>query len=410
MRSWSDEDGRRRTKVEVIADDVAPSLRFATASVSRIARSDDDAPFYRWFTGGTLNVAANCLDRHLTERADKVAFHWEGEPGDTLTLTYRDLHDRVCRFANGLAGLGVGRGGRVAIYMGMVPELPIAMLACARLGAAFTVVFGGFSAEALRERMNDFGATVLVTQDEGWRGGKTVPLKNNADDALDGAPGVLHSVVAERTGGNVNWTPGRDVWFHDLEAGASADCPAEPMDAEQMLFVLYTSGSTGKPKGIVHTTGGYLTGAASTHANVFDLRDDDVYWCAADIGWITGHSYIVFGPLANGATSVMYEGAPGHPAQDRLWDIAERYEVGRSGARRARPVAHPPAGQRGRAHQPRGVGVVPRPHRRRRGAHRGHLVADRDGQHHDQPPPRPRHAEAGVRRQDDAGHPRRDRG
>ena len=291
------------------------------------ALDDDDAPFYRWFTGGTLNVAANCLDRHLTERADKVAFHWEGEPGDTLTLTYRDLHDRVCRFANGLAGLGVGRGGRVAIYMGMVPELPIAMLACARLGAAFTVVFGGFSAEALSERMNDFGATVLVTQDEGWRGGKTVPLKNNADDALDGAPGVLHSVVAERTGGNVNWTPGRDVWFHDLEAGASADCPAEPMDAEQMLFVLYTSGSTGKPKGIVHTTGGYLTGAASTHANVFDLRDDDVYWCAADIGWITGHSYIVFGPLANGATSVMYEGAPGHPAQDRLWDIAERYGV-----------------------------------------------------------------------------------
>jgi acetyl-CoA synthetase len=233
----------------------------------------------------------------------------------------------VCRFANALAGLGVARGGRVAIYMGMVPELPIAMLACARLGAAFTVVFGGFSAEALRERMNDFGATVLVTQDEGWRGGKTVPLKNNADDALDGAPGVTHSVVARRTGGDVNWTPGRDLWFHELEAAASPDCPAEPMDAEQMLFVLYTSGSTGKPKGIVHTSGGYLTGAASTHANVFDLRDDDVYWCAADIGWITGHSYIVFGPLANGATSVMYEGAPGHPAQDRLWGIAERYGV-----------------------------------------------------------------------------------
>jgi len=233
----------------------------------------------------------------------------------------------VCRFANGLSGLGVGRGGRVAIYMGMVPELPIAMLACARLGAAFTVVFGGFSAEALRERMNDFGATVLVTQDEGWRGGKTVPLKNNADDALDGAPGVTHSVVAQRTGGDVNWTPGRDLWFHELEAQSSPDCPAEPMDAEQMLFVLYTSGSTGKPKGIVHTSGGYLTGAASTHANVFDLHDDDVYWCAADIGWITGHTYIVFGPLANGATSVMYEGAPGHPAQDRLWGIAERYGV-----------------------------------------------------------------------------------
>ncbi len=291
------------------------------------ALDDDNAPFYRWFTGGTLNVAANCLDRHLAERGDTVAFHWEGEPGDTLALTYRELHDRVCRFANALAGLGVARGGRVAIYMGMVPELPIAMLACARLGAAFTVVFGGFSAEALRERMNDFGATVLVTQDEGWRGGKTVPLKANADDALDGAPGVIHSVVAQRTGGDVNWTPGRDLWFHELEAAASPDCPAEPMDAEQMLFVLYTSGSTGKPKGIVHTSGGYLTGAASTHANVFDLRDDDVYWCAADIGWITGHSYIVFGPLANGATSVMYEGAPGHPAQDRLWGIAERYGV-----------------------------------------------------------------------------------
>ena len=291
------------------------------------ALDDDNAPFFRWFTGGTLNVAANCLDRHLPDRGNTVAFHWEGEPGDTLALTYRELHDRVCRFANALAGLGVARGGRVAIYMGMVPELPIAMLACARLGAAFTVVFGGFSAEALRERMNDFGATVLVTQDEGWRGGKTVPLKNNADDALDGAPGVTHSVVARRTGGDVNWTPGRDLWFHELEAAASPDCPAEPMDAEQMLFVLYTSGSTGKPKGIVHTSGGYLTGAASTHANVFDLRDDDVYWCAADIGWITGHSYIVFGPLANGATSVMYEGAPGHPAQDRLWGIAERYGV-----------------------------------------------------------------------------------
>ena len=288
---------------------------------------DDDAPFFRWFTGGTLNVAANCLDRHLAERGDKVAFHWEGEPGDTQTITYRDLHARVCRFANGLKSLGVERGGRVAIYMGMVPELPIAMLACARLGAAHTVVFGGFSAEALRERMNDFGATVLVTQDEGWRGGKTVPLKQNADEALDGAPGVANVVVAHRTGFDIDWTPDRDHWFHDLEAQSPVDCPAEPMDAEQMLFALYTSGSTGKPKGIVHTSGGYLTGAASTHANVFDLREDDVYWCAADIGWITGHTYIVYGPLANGATSVMYEGAPGHPGQDRLWDIAERYGV-----------------------------------------------------------------------------------
>jgi len=291
------------------------------------ALDDDNAPFYRWFTGGTLNIAANCLDRHLAERGDRVAFHWEGEPGDTIAITYRELHERVCRFANALAELGVGVGGRVAIYMGMVPELPIAMLACARLGAAHTVVFGGFSGEALGERMVDFGATVLVTQDEGWRGGKTVPLKVNADAALEIAPGVMHSVVTRRTGGDVSWTPGRDHWFHELEAAASPQHQAQPMDAEQMLFALYTSGSTGKPKGIVHTSGGYLTGAASTHANVFDLRDDDVYWCAADIGWVTGHSYIVYGPLANGATSVMYEGAPGQPGQDRLWQIAERYGV-----------------------------------------------------------------------------------
>ncbi len=291
------------------------------------ALDDDDAPFYRWFTGGTLNVAANCLDRHLADRGDRVAFYWEGEPGDRQAITYRELHERVCRFANALRDLGVARGGRVAIYMGMIPELPIAMLACARLGAAHTVVFGGFSAEAIGERMNDFGATVLVTQDEGWRGGKTLPLKQNADDALTQAPGVVHSVVARRTGGDVSWNPGRDLWFHDVEAAASPDCPAEPMDAEQMLFTLYTSGSTGKPKGIVHTTGGYLTGVASTHSNVFDLRDDDVYWCAADCGWVTGHSYLVYGPLANGATSVMYEGGPGYPGKDRLWDIAERYGV-----------------------------------------------------------------------------------
>ncbi len=291
------------------------------------ALDDDAPPFFRWFTGGTLNVAANCLDRHLAERGGQVAFHWEGEPGDRMDITYADLHGRVCRFANALRALGVERGGRVAIYMGMVPELPIAMLACARLGAAHTVVFGGFSAEALADRMNDFGATVLVTQDEGWRAGKRIPLKANADAALDRAPRVAHSVVCQRTGGEVAWRDGRDLWFHEVEAAAAAECPAEAMDAEQMLFALYTSGTTGKPKGIVHTSGGYLTGAASTHRMVFDLRDDDVYWCAADIGWITGHSYIVYGPLANGATSVMYEGGPGFPRQDRLWEIAERYRV-----------------------------------------------------------------------------------
>ena len=291
------------------------------------ALDDDAPPFFRWFTGGTLNVAANCLDRHLAERGDRVAFHWEGEPGDRMDITYRDLHGRVCRFANALRALGVERGGRVAIYMGMVPELPVAMLACARLGAAHTVVFGGFSAEALADRMNDFGATVLVTQDEGWRAGKRIPLKANADAALDRAPGVAYSVVCRRTGGEVAWRDGRDLWFHEVEAAAAEECPAEAMDAEQMLFALYTSGTTGKPKGIVHTSGGYLTGAASTHRMVFDLHDDDIYWCAADIGWITGHSYIVYGPLANGATSVMYEGGPGFPAQDRLWEIAERYRV-----------------------------------------------------------------------------------
>jgi acetyl-CoA synthetase len=291
------------------------------------ALDESDAPFYRWFTGGTLNVAANCLDRHLAERGDRIAFHWEGEPGDRLHITYRELHERVCRFANALRTLGVGRGGRVAIYMGMIPELPVAMLACARLGAAHTVVFGGFSSEALRDRMDDFGATVLVTQDHSFRAGKHVHLKDNADVALAGAPGVRHCVVARRSGDPVEWTEGRDAWFHDLEQASSPDCPAEPMDAEQMLFALYTSGTTGKPKGIVHTSGGYLTGASATHRMVFDLRDDDVYWCAADIGWVTGHSYIVYGPLANGATSVMYEGAPAFPSHSRMWEIAERYRV-----------------------------------------------------------------------------------
>jgi acetyl-CoA synthetase len=291
------------------------------------ALDDDNAPFYQWFVGGTLNVTASCLDRHLAERGDRVAFHWEGEPGDRLRITYRDLHARVCRFANALRAVGVERGGRVALYMGMIPELPIAMLAAARLGAAHTVVFGGFSAEALRDRMVDFGATVLVTQDHAFRAGKTVPLKDNADAALAGAPGVARCVVVRRSGDPVAWTEGRDLWFHDVEAAADPECPAAPMDSEQMLFALYTSGTTGKPKGIVHTSGGYLTGAATTHRMVFDLRDDDVYWCAADVGWITGHTYIVYGPLANGATSVMYEGAPAYPSNNRIWEIAERYGV-----------------------------------------------------------------------------------
>ena len=284
-------------------------------------------PFYKWFVGGKLNASVNCLDRHLADRGDKVAFHWEGEPGDERTLTYRELHAEVCRLANGLRELGVARGDRVAIYMGMVPELPMAMLACARIGAAHTVVFGGFSAESLRDRILDCDCRAVITADEGWRAGKRIPLKANVDAALVDCPDVKHSVVLKRTGGDVVWTEGRDVWYHDLVAEQPAECEPEAMDAEDLLYILYTSGTTGKPKGIVHTTGGYLTGVSATHRYVFDLKEDDVYWCAADCGWVTGHSYIVYGPLCNGATSVMYEGAPNFPAEDRLWDIAERHKA-----------------------------------------------------------------------------------
>jgi acetyl-CoA synthetase len=285
------------------------------------------APFYSWFLGGKLNVSVNCLDRHLAKNANKVAYYWEGEPGETEAITFADLYERVCRFANALRKLGVHKGDSVAIYMGMVPELPIAMLACARIGAPHTVVFGGFSATALSERMVDFGCRVLITQDEGWRNGKRVPLKKNADDAVDAAPDVTSVVVVRRTGGDIAWHEGRDLWYHDLVADEPAVAEPEPMDAEDPLYVLYTSGTTGKPKGILHTTGGYLVGVAATHRDVFDLHDDDVYWCAADIGWVTGHSYIVYGPLANGATGVMYEGAPGFPDKDRIWRIVAHYGV-----------------------------------------------------------------------------------
>jgi acetyl-CoA synthetase len=288
-----------------------------------------DLPFAKWFVGGQLNVSDNCLDRHVDAGGgDKVAYHWEGEPGDTRTITYEQLRDDVARFANTLRSIGVRKGDRVNIYMGMVPELPVAMLACARLGAAHSVVFGGFSADALRDRINDAEAKVLITQDEGWRAGKVVPLKQNADAAVAETPSIEKVVVLRRTGNDIPWDDQRDLWWHALVEGQSADCPPEAVDAEDLLYLLYTSGTTAKPKGIMHTTGGYLTGVASTHGLVFDLHPDtDVYWCAADIGWVTGHSYIVYGPLANHTTSVLYEGAPNFPDKDRWWEIIEKYKV-----------------------------------------------------------------------------------
>jgi acetyl-CoA synthetase len=286
-------------------------------------------PYAKWFVGGTLNAAENCVDRHVAAgKGDKVAFHWEGEPGDTRTITYADLLDEVQRFANVLKGLGVTTGDRVAIYMPMIPELPVAMLACARLGAAHSVIFGGFSPDSIIDRVNDAECKVIVTADAGYRRGAPSMLKPNVDLAVASTPSVEHVVVVNRCDTDVHMEPGRDHWWHDVMADADPVCPAEPMDAEQLLYLLYTSGTTAKPKGIMHTTGGYLTQIAFTHKYIFDLHPDtDVYWCAADIGWVTGHSYIVYGPLANGATSVMYEGTPDTPGRDRLWSIVEKYGV-----------------------------------------------------------------------------------
>ncbi|HEV7656144.1 MAG TPA: acetate--CoA ligase [Mycobacteriales bacterium] len=286
-------------------------------------------PFAKWFVGGELNAAYNCVDRHVEAgKGDKVAYHWEGEPGDTRTITYTDLLRDVCRAANALTELGVGKGDRVAIYMAMIPETVVTMLACARLGAIHTVVFGGFSADALRSRIIDCDAKLVVTQDGGYRRGAPSALKPAVDEALEKAPGVEKVLVVRRTGQDVEWTEGRDVWWHDLVDGQSDQHTAEPHDAEHPLYVMYTSGTTAKPKGILHTTGGYLTGASYTHDAVFDHKPDtDVYWTAADIGWVTGHSYIVYGPLANGATSVMYEGTPDTPHRGRWWEIVQKYGV-----------------------------------------------------------------------------------
>ena len=292
---------------------------------------DWKAPDAKWFVDGKLNASANCLDRHIrTARRNKAAFIWEGEPGDRRTLTYFDLYRQVCQFANVLKSLGVKKGDRVALYLPLIPELAISMLACARIGAVHSVVFGGFSAESLRDRINDSSCKVLVTADGGWRRGQVVPLKQTADEALASTPSIQHVVIVQRLHGSplpIHVKEGRDHWYHRLMQDASYDCEPEVMDAEDMLYILYTSGTTGKPKGIVHTTGGYLLGAYATTKWVFDLKDDDVYWCTADIGWVTGHSYVVYGPLANGATVVMYEGAPDWPKKDRLWEIVERYGV-----------------------------------------------------------------------------------
>jgi acetyl-CoA synthetase len=293
---------------------------------------DWQLPWAKWFDGGELNVSANCLDRHLATRGDKVALVWEGEPvangkPEEVKLTYRQLHEAVCKAANALKGLGLQAGDRVAIYMPMIPEAAVAMLACTRIGATHTVVFGGFSAEALRDRINDCGAKVCITADGGWRRGKAIPLKENVDKALAETPTIQSCVVVRRTGADVRFKDGRDRWWHDLVQGASADCPPASLPAEHPLFILYTSGTTGKPKGVVHTTGGYLLGAHLTTKLVFDLHEDDVYWCTADIGWVTGHSYVVYGPLSNGATTLMYEGAPDFPEKDRFWSIIERRKV-----------------------------------------------------------------------------------
>lgn len=285
-------------------------------------------PFAKWFLNGKLNVSYNCIDRHLKNwRKTKAAIIWEGEPGDSVVLTYWDLYREVTKCANMLKELGVKRGDRVAIYLPMIPELAITMLACARIGAPHSIIFGGYSSDSLRDRVNGCQAKILVTSDGSWRRGRKIPLKENADEALEGCPSVEKAIVVKRTGQEINWKEGRDLWYHELMAKAPIGCEPEHMDSEDMLFILYTSGTTGKPKGVVHTTGGYLTAVSATHNMVFDIKDDDIYWCTADIGWITGHSYIVYGPLANGSTTVMYEGSPDWPERDRFWAIIEKWGV-----------------------------------------------------------------------------------
>ena len=282
----------------------------------------------KWYEDGSLNASYNCLDRHLDTRRDQTAIIWEGDdPADSKSFTYGELHAAVCKFANGLKSLGVKRGDRVTIYLPMIPEIAVAVLACARIGAPHSVVFGGFSPDALAGRIHDCHSNIVITSDEGMRGGRSIPLKANTDAALEKCPTVNHCVVVNRTGADIPMVADRDVWYHDLIADQSDDCPAEEMNAEDPLFILYTSGSTGKPKGVLHTTGGYMVYAAMTHQYVFDYHDGDIYWCTADVGWVTGHSYILYGPLANGATSVMFEGVPNYPDASRHWQVCDKHQV-----------------------------------------------------------------------------------
>jgi len=289
---------------------------------------DPDSLHIKWFEDGALNVSTNCIDRHLPKRAHQTAIIWEGDdPNDSKHITYQELHDEVCRFANVLKAQGVAKGDRVTIYLPMIPEAAYAMLACARIGAVHSVVFAGFSPDSLAGRITDCASTIVLTADEGLRGGKPIALKKNTDEALEKAPGVTSVVVVKRTGGKIDMQAGRDVWYHDAVANVSADCPPETMNAEDPLFILYTSGSTGKPKGVLHTTGGYAVYTAFTHQYVFDYHDGDVYWCTADVGWVTGHSYIVYGPLANGATTLMFEGVSNHPTTSRFWEVIDKHKV-----------------------------------------------------------------------------------
>ena len=282
----------------------------------------------RWFEGGKLNVSANCLDRHLATRSDQTAIIWEGDnPAQDKKITYRELHEQVCKFANVLKSQGVNKGDRVCIYLPMIAEAAVVMLACTRIGAVHSIVFGGFSADALRDRILDADCKLLVCADESYRGGKTTPIKVNVDNAAAACPGLASVIVIKNTGNTIVWHNPRDIWYHEAMATASSDCPPEPMDAEDPLFILYTSGSTGKPKGVLHTTGGYLLYAAMTHKYVFDYHDGDIYWCTADIGWVTGHSYSIYGPLCNGATTLMFEGVPTYPAADRFWQIVDKHQV-----------------------------------------------------------------------------------